>query len=66
MFVIYDTATKKALSYTSAHAYQPEGQAIAETSIVDDLQVFDCYIKEVKTDDKNRYDVVTAIESHRK
>lgn len=66
MFVIYDSTTKKSLSYTSAHTEQSEGKAIAETSIVDDLQTFDCYIKEVKYDEIKGYDIVTAIESHRR
>ena len=66
MFVIYDSTTKKALSYTSEYAEQPEGYAIAETSIVDDLEVFDCYIKEVKYSEIKQHDVVTAIESYRK
>ena len=66
MFVIYDSTTKKALSYTSAHTEQSEGKAIAETSIVDDLRVFNCYIKEVKYNEIKGCDIVIAIESHRK
>jgi len=66
MYALYDTATGLIQGYYETMPPILPGQSCAKTSVTDDVNLYDCYVQEVKWDEIHEYNYIVALKSYKK